>query len=374
LWVTDRHRDRVFRVSPEGGEVIDRIPTPGPYPVGAAFIDGRLWVADRDLRRLHRIDPGALPAVVRTDVVEREVVFVHELQNLGPGPVRGADLFLAVPEDGPGQTIDGSPVFDPAPVEFLADAWGQRVARFHVDGLPAGETARVRMTVRVSAGAVRRHIDPDRVGGLAAIPADVRNRYVRDGSKFLIRDPVIRGAVDAALGDERNPYWMMRRIARYVADHLEYELAGGWNVAPAVLTRGTGSCSEYSFVFLAMCRAAGLPARYVGAVVVRGDDAATDRVFHRWPEVYLPGYGWVQADAQASDRVSPEDQAASLTESENRFLVTTQGGGGSEYLGWSYNYEATWSCEGYCQVEQRVWGDWSRDRNDPPAASTAAGE
>lgn len=39
---------------------------------------------------------------------------------------------------------------------------------------------------------------------------------------------------------------------------------------------------------IAMCGAAGLPARYVGALVVRGDDASLDYVFHRWVEVYLP--------------------------------------------------------------------------------------
>ena len=48
-----------------------------------------------------------------------------------------------------------------------------------------------------------------------------------------------------------------------------------------------------------MCRAAGLPARYVGAIMIRGDDASTDEVYHRWPEVYLPGYGVVLVAARA---------------------------------------------------------------------------
>ena len=55
---------------------------------------------------------------------------------------------------------------------------------------------------------------------------------------------------------------------------MYYERSGGWNTAPIVLERGNGSCSEYTFVFISMCRAAGVPARYVGSVVERGESAS----------------------------------------------------------------------------------------------------
>ena len=101
---------------------------------------------------------------------------------------------------------------------------------------------------------------------------------------------------------------------------MTYELSGGWNVAPQVLTRGNGSCSEYTFVFISMCRAAGLPARYVGSVVVRGDDASFDNTFHRWSQVYLPNYGWMHVDPQGGDREKQSEIAASIGQVDNRFL------------------------------------------------------
>ncbi|MBW2277596.1 MAG: transglutaminase domain-containing protein, partial [Deltaproteobacteria bacterium] len=162
----------------------------------------------------------------------------------------------------------------------------------------------------------------------------------------------------AALDGERRPYWMVRKIARYIGENMEYELAGGWNIAPTVIDRGTGSCSEYTFVFIAMCRAAGIPARYAGALVIRGDNASTDDVFHRWAEVYLPGYGWVPADAQAADNPSPEKQGEGLGSLANRFVITTWGGGDSKYIGWDYNSKATWTCEGRCQVDDLHLADW----------------
>jgi hypothetical protein len=42
----------------------------------------------------------------------------------------------------------------------------------------------------------------------------------------------------------------------------------------------------------------------------------------------------------------------------NRFLITTQGGGDSEYLAWGYNSFATYKSTGYCNVEQDNFGFW----------------
>jgi len=120
-------------------------------------------------------------------------------------------------------------------------------------------------------------------------------------------------------------------------DNMYYEMVGGWNTAPTVLDRGNGSCSEYSFVYISMCRAAGLPARYVGSVVVRGDYASFDDVFHRWVEVYLPNYGWVPIDPSGGDKDWPRDQANYIGHLDHRFLITTESGGGSETMGWTYN-------------------------------------
>ena len=140
---------------------------------------------------------------------------------------------------------------------------------------------------------------------------------------------------------------------------MEYELAGGWNIAPAVLARGNGSCSEYSFVYIAMCRAAGLPARYAGSVVIRGDDASWDNVFHRWVEVYLPNYGWIPVDPSGGDSSWPSAQADNFGYLNNRFLITTVGGGGSEYLGWSYNSNEEWMSKGRCKVAVENFGEWT---------------
>ncbi|MEJ2050446.1 MAG: transglutaminase-like domain-containing protein, partial [Calditrichota bacterium] len=118
-----------------------------------------------------------------------------------------------------------------------------------------------------------------------------------------------------------------------------------------------------TFSFIALCRAAGLPARYVGSIVVRGDDASLDDVFHRWPEVYLPNYGWIPIDPEGGDRPLPRDQAMYIGHLSNRFLITTQGGGDSEYIGWYYNSYETYNTDPQIKMNIETFGEWEPLKN-----------
>ncbi len=108
-----------------------------------------------------------------------------------------------------------------------------------------------------------------------------------------------------------------------------------------------------------MCRAAGLPARYQGSVVHRGEDACWDDVFHRWVEIYLPGYGWIPVDPSGGDSPWPRDRATAFGYLDNRFLITTIGGGGSEFLEWSYNANERWVSKGKCKVVVESFAEWT---------------
>jgi transglutaminase-like putative cysteine protease len=58
--------------------------------------------------------------------------------------------------------------------------------------------------------------------------------------------------------------------------------------ASAVLARGKGVCQDQAHVFIACCRAAGIPARYVSGYLYTGDAATTDTAAsHAWADVWL---------------------------------------------------------------------------------------
>jgi len=358
LWVSDRVKDEIYLVTPDKGEVIMILSAPGPYARGLAWDGRHLWNIDYQTDEIYKLrihDPGFFSL---KNEREATVELTHQFRNYGPGTVKTLDVYFALPVDLKNQKLQEKPEFDPQPTDFPVDQWGQKVAHFHYENLEAGKIIDSKMRVRLKTYEIWYYIFPEKVGSLEDIPEDIRKKYLVDGSKFQIHHPLIQKAAREAVGGEKNPYWIARKIFDYVIEHMRYELAGGWNVAPKVLKRGTGSCSEYSFVYIALCRASGLPARYAGSVVVRGDDASLDNVFHRWVEVYLPNYGWIPVDPSAGDTPSSRGQARAFGHLSNRFLITTLGGGGSKYLGWNYNFQERWTSQGKCKVHVESIAEW----------------
>jgi transglutaminase-like putative cysteine protease len=52
-----------------------------------------------------------------------------------------------------------------------------------------------------------------------------------------------------------------------------------------------GSCRDYAVLFMEVCRAIGIAARFVSGYQ-EGDSVQQSRDLHAWVEVYLPGAGW----------------------------------------------------------------------------------
>ncbi|MEW5925439.1 MAG: transglutaminase domain-containing protein, partial [Candidatus Zixiibacteriota bacterium] len=359
LWVSDRLDDMIYMVMPENGNVILAFDAPSKYARGLAYDGEFLWNVDYQSDSLYKIILDDTAAFVRKDGKKQHLEFSEQFRNYGPGEITSLDLYFALPHDLPFQKMLDTLVFDPQPKDFLTDKWDQKVAHFHFENIPAGEFVTVSMTASAELYKTRFFVFPEKVGSLSDIPKNIKDKYLADDTKYWVEDPYIRESARNAVGNETNCYWIARKLFNFIIEKLEYERVGGWNVAPTVLKRGTGSCSEYSFVYIALCRAVGLPARYAGSVVIRGDDASTDDVFHRWVEVYLSNYGWIPIDPSGGDSDRPSAQASAIGYLNNRFLITTIGGGSSEYLEWGYNANEKWQSRGPCKIYVEAIGEWS---------------
>jgi len=358
LWVSDRVADEIHMVDPGSGSVLVIASAPGPFTRGLAYDGKYLWAVDYQNDKLYKMKIRDDRHFLRSDERHAKVTITHQLKNFGPNLVKTADVCFAVPGNRENQQINGEIKYIPDYTKVVTDRWGQQTALFHSENLSAQTTQEYVSITDVTVWDVRWFIFPDQVGSLEDIPEDIKSMYLEDNEKYQINHPTIQNAIKECVGTENNPYWIARNIFDYLIDHMYYEMVGGWNTAPTVLARGNGSCSEYSFVYIAMCRAAGLPARYVGSVVVRGDDASMDDVFHRWVEVYLPNYGWVPVDPSGGDQDLPRDQANYFGHLANRFLITTESGGGSGTMGWTYNTNEAYTTDPQTKVEIETIAEW----------------
>ncbi|MHC4615662.1 MAG: transglutaminase domain-containing protein, partial [Planctomycetota bacterium] len=358
LWISNRLEDELYLVDPETGWVISILPSPGPYPAGVAWHDEQLWNVDFQDREVRRIAVRDGPPYMLADPRRARVEHLWTLSNYGPGDVLDLRLCVALPTDLEHQRLLSEPVFSIEPYAVETDQWGQRCAIFELDRVTAGEKIGVSYSVDVELSAINHMIFPDEVGTLEDIPAQLRSQYTADTSRYNFGSPSMQKTVEQIVGDEANPYRIARKIYAHIIDRLEYQMIGGWDIPEVVLERGSGSCSEYTYTFIALCRAAGLPARYQGSISMRGDDASIDEAFHRWAQVYLPNYGWIPVDANRGDKAGSADQARGFGTLKNSLLITTHGGGGSEHLKWGYNAHASYKTTGFCNVDETHFGFW----------------
>lgn len=132
--------------------------------------------------------------------------------------------------------------------------------------------------------------------GDGAIPAEVR--------PCLELDPAVREAVAGivdSLGVGDHPLRdRARAVYDYVVDHFERDakiVGCGTGDVPAFLDARKGKCADFSSTFIALARAAGVPAREVyGLRLSPAPKADASDDYHCWSEFYLPEVGWVPAD------------------------------------------------------------------------------
>jgi len=334
IWLADRMKDEIYLLRPQDGITITSVASPGPYPCGLAWDGKSIWNVDFQTDSLYRIDLAELPPFQVADYRMAELEFVHRLENLGPGTIKSGRIAIAVPTNSPRQQLLSPIKYRPQPAQVVTDRWGQEIALYPIRDLAPHQRIEVSYTLKARLGAISYVLLPERAGTLEEIPQQVRDRYLVEGSRYFITEDLVKSRAKEITAGEGNTYWIARKIFKWVINHLEYERVGGWDVAPTLIKRGTGSCSEYAFLFIALCRASGLPARFEGGTAMRGDEASVDGVYHRWAEVYLPGYGWVPIDPSRGDRKYGAERIGAIGRLSNRLFVTTYGGGDSPYLGW----------------------------------------
>jgi transglutaminase-like putative cysteine protease len=117
--------------------------------------------------------------------------------------------------------------------------------------------------------------------------------YTRDEPE--IETNYFKDIVKSVIGDEKNPVEICRKIYNFVINYMTYGDIHQPGGAKNVYINKKGDCGGYSTLFVALTRAAGIPAR----VVVGGwSSSTTDKYnnWHLWAEFYLEKIGWIPVD------------------------------------------------------------------------------
>jgi transglutaminase-like putative cysteine protease len=124
--------------------------------------------------------------------------------------------------------------------------------------------------------------------GLPALPTSALTcRELLRPTRLTAADAGLRSIASDVLRYAEGPRARAERICDVVARSLRYAdgVTSVSTTAAEALAGGRGVCQDYAHVMLAVCRAAGLPARYVSGHLL-GEGGT-----HAWVEVIVPGAG-----------------------------------------------------------------------------------
>jgi len=191
---------------------------------------------------------------------------------------------------------------------------------------------KVNLKCRVEQYEVHSNIDPNRI-----VPYDKKNidytLYTQSTHTISITDKVMQLA-EIAVGNEKNPYRQAKLIYEFVREKMCYRIPDVQAHTVKILLDARltdlksgqrhyrGNCFDQSMIFVAFCRAVGIPARNILArwdnhpwnrttlehpePVIRSEGGTIDGLIysyrrgcdgHGWAEIYLTNYGWIPVDS-----------------------------------------------------------------------------
>jgi len=128
------------------------------------------------------------------------------------------------------------------------------------------------------------------------LPADWGKACLEERPPHIVFTPELREAVKQAVGNETNPLAKARKIFHYIDAKLKYCAEEEYSTIPSCTRKGLatwrGDCGIHAMLFIAMCRAAGIPARWQSG----WETQPLEWNMHDWAEFYVEPWGWLPAD------------------------------------------------------------------------------
>lgn len=228
--------------------------------------------------------------------LENLVELEYEVVVRGQGEVK--ELLLALPSD-PWLTPLSGPLVVPAPSSVVRDSLGNAYAAFR------GLRVQGELVLKVKLLALQRLTYVAADAPLSTPPGRDLSEFLKPSPRIEVNDPEISSLAHRLVEGASTYREAVARILDYVSSNIVYDeeigkLPGANELGAAWTLRSRrGVCIHFARLFVALARAAGIPARVVEGVDAGGSPAE----LHAYAEVYIPGYGWLPVEPQAPSKL-----------------------------------------------------------------------
>ena len=204
-------------------------------------------------------------------------------------------LWVPLPHDSEYQTVDGIE-YDAGNTSSVisGDDWGNQMLYVEWDenAEPADRVVSIYFDVKREE-VLRPELKEE---DTEALPEEVK-KYLEPSKNLPLNDQVKAKAMEVTEG-KTTDLEKARAIYDWVIANMnrneDVKGCGEGDVCALLDTTMSGKCTDINSMFVALCRASGIPAREHFGIRINAEDITKNQ--HCWAEFYLKGTGWVSAD------------------------------------------------------------------------------
>ena len=232
------------------------------------------------------------------------ISYSAEVREIAEG-AKEAQLWLPFPPDNDQQQISNIKVLSDVPASVNTEReYGNRIL-----SLSTQAPIRQPLSVELQFDVLRR--EDRNAAAVAKMPKNKRSE-AKISSRWLERDaliPIDGKVLELALATTRGHEARIEQI-QAIYDHtvstLKYDKSGkGWgrgDIAYACDAK-RGNCTDFHAVFIGLCRARGIPARFeIGFSVPNDQPHGEIAGYHCWAAAYDPQYDWIPVDCSEAQK------------------------------------------------------------------------
>jgi transglutaminase-like putative cysteine protease len=297
---------------------------------------------------------GSTPGADGTILGQREYL-VHQqltLVNQGAGEPEKQNLWVALIRDFPPYQEVQSMEVSPDQYTTVVDEYGNQYAEFDFSHQPAGTTQTVKIDYRMRVNEL--------AYDLSACQGELPKVFIQPELHIESANPQITSLAEQLSRGKSTVCQQVQVFYSYTADTLEYTYNGrNWGAQAALGAMGS-DCTEYADLLVALSRAKGIPARYFEGLLYLDDNTdAIAKMEHAWPDVYLPGAGWVALDPTLGRLMA--NRLTYYAHYTPDHIIVTMGAAPSVLRGSSYWTHLYWPGD---STTIQVSGEWKIERGE----------
>lgn len=236
----------------------------------------------------------------------RRVRFSYEAEVRDiPQDAREVKFWLPFPPNNDDQQISNITVRSDVPTSVNTEGeYGNQVLSLAVQA-PLQQPIRVELQFDVLR---REHRNAGAATGkplVAAAPEKIAPRWLQRDALMPIDGKVLELALATTRGRESH-FEQVHAIYDHTVSTLKYDKSGkGWgrgDIAYACDAK-RGNCTDFHAVFIGLCRARGIPARFeIGFSLPTDQSSGPIAGYHCWASAYVPEFGWIPVDCSEAQK------------------------------------------------------------------------